>query len=132
MVKIRMARHGAKKRPYYHIVVANSESPRDGRFLEQLGVYDPSREDELRLDLERVDYWVSVGARPSSRVKKLINIMRNRPDEPIAAPEPKAEAEAPKPKAEAEAPKAEAEEAPAEPAAEPAAEEAAAEGSEES
>ena len=77
MVRIRMARHGAKKRPYYHVVVADSESPRDGKFLEQVGTYDPSAPDEsIKLNLERVAHWVSVGAQPSLRVKKLINIMR--------------------------------------------------------
>lgn len=117
MVRIRMARHGAKKRPYYHIVVTNSESPRDGKFLEQVGVYDPSREDEMRLDLGRVDYWMSVGARPSTRVRKLINTMRRRPATPEPASAPKAEA-APAPAAE-EAPAAEAAaEAPADEAAE--------------
>ena len=77
MVKIRLARHGAKKRPYYHIVVADSESPRDGRFLEQIGTYDPSRpDDEIRLDVSRADYWVSVGAKPTDRARKLINTVR--------------------------------------------------------
>jgi len=107
MVRIRLARHGAKKRSYYHIVVANSESPRDGRFLEQIGIYDPSRPDaELRLDLERVDYWLGVGAIASTRVKKLINVRRTRPEEPVEAPkaeEPKAEAKAEEPEAEAPA-----------------------------
>lgn len=79
MVRIRLARHGAKKRPYYHVVVSDSESPRDGRFLEQVGTYDPSRpDDEVKLDLMRVDYWVSVGAKPSDRVRKIINSTRRR------------------------------------------------------
>ncbi len=107
MVKIRLARHGAKKRPYYHIVVANSESPRDGRFLEQVGIYDPTRPDEeLRLDLERVDYWISVGAAPSTRVKRLINVRRRLPEAVEAAPAP-----APAPEAPAEAAPAEGAEA---------------------
>ena len=79
MVRIRLARHGAKKRPYYHVVVSDSESPRDGRFLEQVGTYDPARPDEeVKLDLSRVDYWVSVGAKPSDRVRKIINSTRRR------------------------------------------------------
>lgn len=77
MVKIRLARHGAKKRPYYHIVVSDSESPRDGKFLEQVGTYDPSAPDEsIKLDLDRVAHWVGVGAQPTLRVKKLINVVR--------------------------------------------------------
>ncbi|MGE0785789.1 MAG: 30S ribosomal protein S16 [Sandaracinaceae bacterium] len=86
MVKIRLARHGAKKRPYYHIVVANSESPRDGRFLEQIGVYDPSlADDQIRLDLARVEHWLSVGAKPSERVQHLINLVRRRPTDAATA-----------------------------------------------
>lgn len=129
MVRIRLARHGAKKRPFYHVVVSSSESPRDGRFLEQIGIYDPAQPDEdVRIDLDRVDYWVGVGAQPSGRVRRLINVARRRPEQPVEAKakadEP-AKAEAPmaeEPKAEAEAPaEAKAEEAPAadaEPAAE--------------
>ncbi|MFK7990663.1 MAG: 30S ribosomal protein S16, partial [Sandaracinaceae bacterium] len=113
MVKIRLARHGAKKRPYYHIVVADSESPRDGRFLEQVGTYDPSRpDDEIRLELDRVDHWLSVGAKPSDRVRKVINLMRRRALEVPAveaAPAEAAPAEAaPAEAAPAEAPAAEA------------------------
>lgn len=89
MVKIRLARHGAKKRPYYHIVVSDSENPRDGRFLEQIGTYDPSRpNEEMHLDLERVDHWVAVGAKPTDRVRKLVNIYRRMA---AAAPAPSAE-----------------------------------------
>jgi small subunit ribosomal protein S16 len=74
MVKIRLSRHGAKKRPYYHVVVTDSESPRDGKFLEQIGTYDPSRPDsDIRLDLERLQYWISVGAQPTDRARKVIN-----------------------------------------------------------
>ena len=100
MVKIRLARHGAKKRPYYHIVVTDSESPRDGRFLEQVGTYDPSREDtDIRLDLERVDHWIGGGAKPSHPVRNLIKTCRRlaaaAADAPAVAPkaeEPKADA----------------------------------------
>jgi small subunit ribosomal protein S16 len=72
MLKIRMARAGAKKRPFYHIVVANSRSPRDGSFLEKLGTYNPMlpRDDAGRVVLngERIQYWIGKGAQPSDRV----------------------------------------------------------------
>ena len=89
MVKIRLARHGAKKRPYYHVVVADIECPRDGKFLEQIGTYDPSRPDEeIRLNVSRADYWMSVGAQPTGRAKKIINLVRRRDAaEAAAAPE---------------------------------------------
>ena len=94
MVKIRLARHGAKKRPYYHIVVSDHESPRDGRFLEQVGTYDPSRpDDEIKLDLDRVDYWLGVGAQPTDRARKLINGVR-RASATADAPADSAEASA--------------------------------------
>jgi small subunit ribosomal protein S16 len=77
MVKIRLARHGAKKRPYYHVVVSDSEAPRDGRFLEQIGTYDPSRPDEeIRLNVERLEYWLGVGAQPTDRARKVINTVK--------------------------------------------------------
>lgn len=77
MVKIRLSRHGAKKRPFYHVVVTDSESPRDGKFLEQLGTYDPSRPDaEIRLNLDRLQYWLSVGALPTDRARKVINTVK--------------------------------------------------------
>ena len=72
-VKIRLARHGAKKRPFYRIVVASSESPRDGRFLEELGHYDPLKGDEnVALDRERVEYWLTNGAKMSATVKSIV------------------------------------------------------------
>lgn len=72
-VKIRLARHGAKKRPFYRIVVADSESPRDGRYLENVGTYDP-KENPTRVTLktERVQYWLSKGATPTDTVKTLL------------------------------------------------------------
>lgn len=77
MVKIRLARHGAKKKPYYHVVVTDSESPRDGKFLEQIGTYDPSRPvEEITLELARAEHWMSVGAQPTLRARKLINAVR--------------------------------------------------------
>lgn len=71
MVKIRLARHGAKKRPYYHVIVSDSEAPRDGRFLEQLGTYDPTR-DAITLSTDRLEYWLGVGAVLTDRAKKVI------------------------------------------------------------
>ena len=80
VVKIRLARFGAKKKPYYRIVVANSNAPRDGRSLEQVGTYNPmlSKEDENRviLDQERIKYWLSVGAQPTERVNRFLEKAR--------------------------------------------------------
>jgi len=75
MVTIRLARTGAKKRPFYHIVVADSRKPRDGRYIERVGFFNPvavGGEERLRLDSARVDYWVSTGAKPTDRVAQLI------------------------------------------------------------
>jgi small subunit ribosomal protein S16 len=72
-VKIRLARHGAKKRPYYRIVVADSESPRDGRFLETVGTYNPLVDPaEVNFKGERVKYWIGQGATPSDTVRSLM------------------------------------------------------------
>jgi small subunit ribosomal protein S16 len=72
-VKIRLARHGAKKRPFYRIVVTDSESPRDGRFLEAVGTYNPLKEPgEVTLKSDRIDYWLGTGATPSDTVKSLL------------------------------------------------------------
>lgn len=72
-VKIRLARHGAKKRPFYRIVVANSESPRDGRYLENVGTYDPKETpSRVVLKTERVQYWLEKGAKPTDTVKTLL------------------------------------------------------------
>ena len=73
MVRVRLSRGGAKKRPYYHIVVIDQKDRRDGRCLERLGSYDPNLEtsDRIKLDIERLDYWVSKGAQLSDRVKLL-------------------------------------------------------------
>ena len=76
MLAIRMTRHGAKKRPFFHIVVADSRSPRDGRFIEKLGTYNPllPREHAQRvtLDKERIAHWLKAGAQPSDRVAKFL------------------------------------------------------------
>jgi len=73
MVRIRLSRGGAKKRPYYHIVVMDQRDKRDGRSLERIGSYDPALEtqDRIKIDIERLDYWVSKGAQISERVKYL-------------------------------------------------------------
>ncbi len=72
-VKIRLARHGAKKRPFYRIVAADSDSPRDGRFLEKLGTYNPLKDPaQVVLDTERVKYWIGQGATPSDTVKTIL------------------------------------------------------------
>ena len=80
MVKIRLARGGAKKRPFYHIVVADSRCKRDGRRIERIGFFNPlarGQEERLRVDLERVDYWTGVGAQISERVQKLVSQARS-------------------------------------------------------
>ncbi|MCD8200400.1 MAG: 30S ribosomal protein S16, partial [Coriobacteriaceae bacterium] len=151
MVVIRLARHGAKKHPFYRVVVADQHKKRDGRFIEQVGTYDPSGGTEkIDLDLEKIDEWMEKGAQPSDRVAKLITLVSDRPlpdrlakrielrqakaeaeKKEQAAAEAKAAKEAAKAEKEAEqaaAEEAAAEEAPAEEAAAeaaPAAEEAA-------
>lgn len=86
MVRIRLTRLGAKKRPFYRVVAADSRAPRDGRFIEQLGYYDPMKDPaDLKLSLDRIDYWVSVGARPSETVQHLITRFRKQQDAPAAA-----------------------------------------------
>ena len=73
MVKIRLQRAGKKKAPFYHIVVADSRSPRDGKIIEQIGTYDPMKEpSELKLDREKVEKWIKNGAKPTDTVKRLI------------------------------------------------------------
>ena len=72
-VKIRLARHGAKKRPFYRIVVADSEAARDGRFLEKVGTYNPLLEPaEVQLNNDRIRYWIDQGAIPTDTVKSLL------------------------------------------------------------
>lgn len=79
MVTIRLTRTGAKKRPFYHLNVAESSARRDGRFIERVGYFNPiatGKAQRLSVDLERVDYWMSVGAQPSDRVAALIKQAR--------------------------------------------------------
>lgn len=76
-VKIRLARHGAKKRPFYRVVVADERMPRDGRFIEQVGIYNPlTHPHVIDLDLEKIDAWMAKGAKPSDSVSHLIDIAR--------------------------------------------------------
>ena len=73
MVKIRLRRMGAKKNPFYRIVVADSRFPRDGRFIEEIGTYNPLTDpSEIKVDLERAKYWISNGAQPTDTVKALL------------------------------------------------------------
>ena len=155
-LKIRMSRGGAKKRPFYRIVVADSRMPRDGRYIEKLGTYNPllpkDHDDRLTLDLERAKHWISQGAKPSDRIARFLDDAglwkreaRNNPqkgkpgakalerleaaEEAKRAAEEEAAAAAEAPAEEAPAEEAPAEEAPAEeaPAEEASAEETAAE-----
>ena len=74
MVKIRLRRDGAKKAPYYKIVVADSRYPRDGRFIEEIGAYDPLKEPVMiKLDTEKYEAWVKNAARPTDKVRALFN-----------------------------------------------------------
>ena len=80
MVKIRLRRMGAKKAPFYRIVVADSRCPRDGRFIEEIGTYDPMAEGEnIKVDLERAKYWISNGAQPTETVRGLLTKYRTEP-----------------------------------------------------
>ncbi|MCK4986958.1 MAG: 30S ribosomal protein S16, partial [Desulfobacterales bacterium] len=72
-VRIRLARHGTKKKPFYRIVVADGEKPRDGKFLEKVGTYDPLKDPaEVSLNTDRIKYWMEKGAIPSDTVKSLL------------------------------------------------------------
>ena len=89
MVVIRLSRAGAKKRPFYHIVVTDKRSPRDGRFIERLGHFNPiaaGKEVGLVFDLSRAHYWIEKGAQPSDRVKQLIKMHQKaaKQDNPAA------------------------------------------------
>lgn len=99
-LKIRLARGGAKKRPYYRIVIADTRSPRDGRFIEKIGSFNPllpkDREDRVVLDLERAKHWLSVGALPTDRVARFLDAAGVVKRAPLNNPEkakPKAKAQ---------------------------------------
>ena len=100
-VKLRLRRTGTRNKPCFRVVAADSRSPRDGRFIEVIGFYDPRKQDE-RIDLERVDYWLSNGAQPSPTVKHIID--RVKDGRKLAVPTPKTPppAEAPAEEAAAE------------------------------
>jgi small subunit ribosomal protein S16 len=104
---IRMARAGTKKRPFYHIVVADSRSPRDGRFIERLGHFNPllpkEKTERLKLDLEKAKAWMSKGAQPSDRIMRFLDAAgvlkrekRNNPEKAVPRKERKAREEAAK------------------------------------
>lgn len=137
-LKIRLARGGNKKRPYYHIVIADARAPRDGRFIERIGAYNPmlpkDSEDRVKLDADRAKHWLSVGAQATDRVARFLDDAgllkreaRNNPQkaEPGAKAKERAEEKA-QAEADAKAAAEEAANAPA-PAEEPVAEEAPAE-----
>jgi small subunit ribosomal protein S16 len=117
-LKLRLARAGTKKRPYYHVVVADARSPRDGRFIEKIGNYDPKLEDKSKrvtLVTERVQHWLSVGAQPTDRVARFFDAAgllkreaRNNPEKAVPGKKATERAEA---KVKAEADKAAAAEA---------------------
>ena len=107
MLVIRMARAGTKKRPFYHVVVADSRSPRDGRFIERLGYFNPllpkDKADRLKWDLEKVKAWMAKGAQPSDRIMRFLDAAgvkkrtpRNNPEKAIPRKERKAKEEAAK------------------------------------
>ena len=139
-VKIRLARGGSKKRPYYRIVVADIRAPRDGRYIERVGSYNPllpkDHEDRVKLDIDRIKEWLSKGAKPTDRVARFLDAEgilkrepRNNPQKAIPKKEPEEAPADEAPAEEAPAEEAPAEEAPAEeaPAEEAPAEEAPAE-----
>lgn len=77
MIKIRLARHGAKKRPYYRVIVADSRCPRDGKFIDDIGRYNPLVEPPMiQIDLEKVDQWIKNGAQPTDTAAALIKRAR--------------------------------------------------------
>ena len=131
-MKIRLARGGSKKRPFYRIVAADSRMPRDGRFIEKLGTYNPllpkDSEDRVKMNVERVQYWMDQGAKPTDRIARFLEaagvVEKTERSNPQKAQPGKKAQERAEEKAEKAAAAAEAEAAPAE---EPVAEEAAAE-----
>ncbi len=86
MLRIRLSRHGAKKDPHYRVVVTEKGSPRDGRFVEVIGHYNPALKPvRLHLDMERVRHWVSMGAQPTQTVRSLIERVKKTEVEPAQA-----------------------------------------------
>jgi small subunit ribosomal protein S16 len=104
---IRMARAGTKKRPFYHIVIADSRSPRDGRFIERIGYFNPllpkEKTERLKFDLEKAKAWIAKGAQPSDRIMRFLDAAgvlkrpkRNNPEKAVPRKERKAKEEAAK------------------------------------
>ena len=88
MVSIRLSRGGAKKRPFYHIVVTDQRNRRDGRYIERVGFFNPvarGAEEKLRVDIDRIEHWIGHGARPSDRVSTLIKDFRKQQDTAASA-----------------------------------------------
>jgi len=88
MVIIRLSRGGAKKRPFYHVVVTDQRNRRDGRYIERLGYFNPvavDGKDKIRMDLARIDYWLGKGAQPSDRVNSLLKGYRKDQSAEVAA-----------------------------------------------
>jgi len=84
-VKIRLTRMGRRRRPFYRVVVADSESPRDGRFIEIVGYYNPlPNAPEVKIKMDRIDYWTSKGAQISSTVRHLLERVPQKPQPPAA------------------------------------------------
>ncbi len=105
-VSIRLRREGAKNRPYYKVVVADRRSPRDGKFIEIIGAYDPKKPGyNSTLDIDRVEYWISKGAQPSDTVRSLIK--KNKKASAATEPSSGSEPEPPQPAQEAPSPSAE-------------------------
>ena len=127
-LKIRLQRHGASHRPFYRLVVTEATARRDGRFVEVLGTYEPQAKratDELNLKIDRIDYWKSVGAKPTDTAASLIRKARREAASEEAAPVAEVKTEAPAAEVKAEAPAAEVKaEAPATEAKAPAAKKA--------
>lgn len=124
-MKIRLARGGSKKRPFYRIVAADSRMPRDGRFIEKLGTYNPllpkDSEDRVKMNVERIQHWLDQGAQPTDRISRMLEAAgvldkkeRNNPNKGEPGAKAKERAEAKAEKAAAPAEEAPAEEAPAE------------------
>ena len=126
-MKIRLARGGSKKRPFYRVVAADSRQPRDGRFIEKLGTYNPllpkDSEERVKLDMKRVQHWLDKGAQPTDRVARFLEAAGARPKaeranmekaKPGKKAQERAQEKADKAAAAEEAAKAPAEEAPAE------------------
>lgn len=83
MVKLRLARAGAKKRPFYRVVVTDSRSPRDGRFVEQIGTYDPKQDPAaFKVDQGRLEHWLKVGAQASDTLHRLI--LKHKPEATVS------------------------------------------------